>query len=222
MTREIRAAGHVGLLLALGWSAPRLTAQNAKPVAGGPVFTADAVMAHVKVLASDEYEGRAPGTKGEDLTVAYISDQFRRAGLKPGHTDGTYVQNVPMVGITADPATSLVLTKGGVTRTLAFKDDVVAWTKRVEPRVSIEASEVVFVGYGIQAPEFQWDDYKGVDLAGKTVIMLVNDPPLPDPADPSRLDPKTFGSRRDVSAGSGSGGSLMSMMTVLPARSTPL
>jgi len=195
MTREIRAAGHVGLLLALGWSAPRLTAQNAKAVAGGPTFTADAVMAHVKVLASDEYEGRAPGTKGEDLTVAYISDQFRRAGLKPGHTDGTYVQNVPMVGITADPATSLVLTKGGVTRTLAFKDDVVAWTKRVEPRVSIEASEVVFVGYGIQAPEFQWDDYKGVDLAGKTVIMLVNDPPLPDPADPSRLDPKTFGGR---------------------------
>ncbi len=195
MTREIRAAGHVGLLLALGWSAPRLAAQSATPAAGGPTFTADAVMAHVKVLASDEYEGRAPGTKGEDLTVAYISDQFRRAGLKPGHTDGTYVQNVPMVGITADPATSLVFAKGGVTRTLAFKEDVVAWTKRVEPRVGIEASDVVFVGYGIQAPEFQWDDYKGVDLAGKTVIMLVNDPPLPDPADPSRLDPKAFGGR---------------------------
>jgi hypothetical protein len=122
------------------------------------VFTADAVMAHVKVLASDEYEGRAPGTKGEDLTVAYIADQFRKVGLKPGNTDGTYVQNVPMVGITADPATSLVFKKGDVTRTLAFKDDVVAWTRRVEERVSIDATDVVFVGYGIQAPS--WWDYR--------------------------------------------------------------
>jgi len=195
MTRQVRAAGYVGLLLALGWSAPRTGAQSPKPAAGVPAFTADAVMAHVKVLASDEFEGRAPGTKGEDLTVAYISDQFRKAGLKPGHTDGTYIQKVPMVGITADPATSLVFRKGDIRQTLAFKDDVVAWTKRVEERVSIDATDVVFVGYGVQAPEFQWDDYKGVDLAGKTVIMLVNDPPVPDPADPSRLDPKTFGGR---------------------------
>ena len=195
MTRQVRAAGYVGLLLALGWSAPRTGAQSPKPAAGVPAFTADAVMAHVKVLASDEFEGRAPGTKGEDLTVAYIADQFGRVGLKPGNTDGTYIQKVPMVGITADPATSLVFTKGDLRQTLAFKDDVVAWTKRVEERVSIDASDVVFVGYGVQAPEFQWDDYKGVDLAGKTVIMLVNDPPVPDPADPSRLDPKTFGGR---------------------------
>jgi Zn-dependent M28 family amino/carboxypeptidase len=168
-----------------------VAAQGAK----APAFTAEAVMAHVKVLASDEFEGRAPGTKGEDLTVAYIADQFRKAGLKPGNTDGTYIQKVPMVGITADPATSLVFKKGDLSQTLAFKDDVVAWTKRVEERVSIDATDVVFVGYGVQAPEFQWDDYKGVDLAGKTVIMLVNDPPVPDPADPSRLDPKTFGGR---------------------------
>ena len=160
-----------------------------------PAFTAEAVMAHVSVLASDEYEGRAPGTKGEDLTVAYISDQFRKVGLKPGNTDGTYQQKVPMVGITADPATTLVFKKGTVSQALAFKDDVVAWTKRTEERVSIDGTDVVFVGYGIQAPEFQWDDYKGVDLAGKTVIVLVNDPPVPDPADPSRLDPNTFGGR---------------------------
>ncbi len=95
-----------------------------------------------------------------------------------------------MVGITTDPATSLSFRKGGVTQTLAYKDDVVAWTKRVEPRVSVDASDVVFVGYGVQAPEFQWDDYKGVDLAGKTVIMLINDPPVPDPADPSRARPE--------------------------------
>ncbi|MCU0251697.1 MAG: M28 family metallopeptidase [Vicinamibacterales bacterium] len=195
MTRQVRAAGYVGLLLALGWSAPRTGAQSPKPAAGVPAFTVDAVMAHVKVLASDQFEGRAPGTKGEDLTVAYIADQFMMVGLKPGNTDGTYIQQVPMVGITADPATSLVFRKGDIRQTLAFKDDVVAWTKRVEERVSIDATDVVFVGYGVQAPEFQWDDYKGVDLAGKTVIMLVNDPPVPDPADPSRLDPKTFGGR---------------------------
>lgn len=183
----------VGLLLAVGVVNVHVRAQDAK--AALPTFTAGPVMAHVKVLASDEFEGRAPGTKGEDLTVAYISDQFRQVGLKPGNTDGSYVQKVPMVGITADPATSLVFRKGGVSRTLAFKDDVVAWTKRVEEHVSIDDSDVVFVGYGVQAPEFQWDDYKGVDLAGKTVIMLVNDPPVPDPADPSKLDPKTFGGR---------------------------
>ena len=171
-----------------------VAAQGAKPAAP-PAFSADAVMAHVKVLASDEFEGRAPGTQGEDKTVAYIADQFRKAGLKPGNTDGTYIQNVPMVGITADPATSLTFAKGGATQTLKFKDDVVAWTKRVAERVSLDASDVVFVGYGVEAPEFHWDDYKGVDLAGKTVVVLVNDPPVPDPADPTQLDPKTFGGR---------------------------
>ena len=188
MRRVIRRTGTVLLMLGAGGLA---AAQGMK----APAFTADAVMAHVKVLASDQFEGRAPGTKGEDLTVAYIADQFRAVGLKPGAADGTYMQKVPMVGITADPATSLVFRKGAATQTLAFKDDVVAWTKRVEARVGIDASEVVFVGYGVQAPEFQWDDYKGVDLAGKTVIMLVNDPPVPDPADPKQLDPKTFGGR---------------------------
>jgi hypothetical protein len=152
----------VGVVVALAgiaaWVVGTLAAQGTKPAAV-PAFTAEAVIAHVKVLASDEYEGRAPGTKGEDLTVAYISDQFRKVGLKPGNTDGTYVQKVPLVGITADPATALVFRKDGVTQTLAYKDDVVAWTKRVEERVSIRATDVVFVGYGIQAPEYQWDDY---------------------------------------------------------------
>ena len=190
MTRAMRRAGT--------WVLAMVVAASGFAIAQGvkaPVFTADAVMAHVKVLASDEFEGRAPGTKGEDLTVAYISEQFRKVGLKPGNPDGSYVQNVPMVGITADPATSLVFRTGHATQTLAFKDDVVAWTKRVEERVSIDASEVVFVGYGVEAPEFRWDDYKGVDLAGKTVIVLVNDPPVPDPADSTQLDPKTFGGR---------------------------
>ena len=172
-----------------------VAANGPRPKAGPPAFRAEAIMDHVKVLASDEFEGRAPGTKGEALTVAYIADQFREAGLKPGNTDGTYFQNVPMVGITADPAASLVFKRGRATQTLAFKNDVVAWTKRVKETVRLDASDVVFVGYGIEAPEYQWDDYKGIDLAGKTVIMLVNDPPVPDPADPTRLDRNIFGGR---------------------------
>jgi Zn-dependent M28 family amino/carboxypeptidase len=160
-----------------------------------PAFEAAAVMAHVKVLSSDQYEGRAPGTKGEDLTVAYIADEFKKAGVKPGMPDGTYVQRIPMVGITADPRVTVTFQSGSAVQTPTFKDDVVVWTKRVAEKVSVDTSDIVFVGYGVQAPEYQWDDYKGVDLAGKTVIVLIGDPPVPDPADPSKLDPKVFGGR---------------------------
>jgi Zn-dependent M28 family amino/carboxypeptidase len=160
-----------------------------------PAFEAAAVMAHVKVLSSDQYEGRAPGTKGEDLTVAYIAAELKKAGVKPGMSDGTYVQRIPMVGITADPRVTVTFQSGSAVQTPTFKDDVVVWTKRVAEKVSVDTSDIVFVGYGVQAPEYQWDDYKGVDLAGKTVIVLIGDPPVPDPADPSKLDPKVFGGR---------------------------
>ena len=164
------------------------------PIGQLPPIDADAVLRHTKVLSSDEYEGRAPGTRGEELTVRYVEQQFRKLGLQPGNTDGTYVQKVPLVGITADGG-PLTLRKGSTTRTLKWKDDVVAWTKHVAPSASIQNSELVFVGYGIVAPEYNWDDYKGVDVAGKTLVMLVNDPPVPDPASPEQLDPKTFGGR---------------------------
>jgi Zn-dependent M28 family amino/carboxypeptidase len=145
-----------------------------------PRIEAGGILAHIKVLASDEYQGRAPGTKGEDLTVKYLSDQFQKMGLKPGNTDGTYVQNVPLVGITPDPSMALTFTKSGQADTLKFKDDFVAWTKRVTESAGLKDSELVFVGYGVEAPEFKWDDYKGVDLKGKTMVVLINDPPLAD------------------------------------------
>jgi Zn-dependent M28 family amino/carboxypeptidase len=151
-----------------------------------------AVLAHTRVLSSDGFEGRAPGTKGEDLTVNYLVDEFKKIGLKPGNTDGTYVQKVPLVGITPKPA-PLVFTKGKQQLTLKWKDDVVAWTKQVADLVILDKSELVFVGYGAVSPEFNWDDYKGVDVKGKTLVMLVGDPPVPDPGNPSVLDPKTFG-----------------------------
>ena len=159
-----------------------------------PALDLNGLLEHTKKLSSDEFEGRAPGTKGEDLSVNYLADQFKAVGLKPGNTDGTYFQKVPLVGITPTPA-SLVFKKGAQQQTLKWKDDVVAWTKHVAESASIENSELVFVGYGVVAPEFDWDDYKGLDVKGKTLVMLVNDPPVPDPANPAELDAKTFGGK---------------------------
>ncbi len=159
-----------------------------------PDIDMDAVLAHTRTLSSDEYEGRAPGTKGETLTVAYLVEQFRKLGLKPGNTDGTYVQNVPLVGITPTPAPLVVRLPQGEQQ-LRWKDDVVAWSKHVADTASLANSELVFVGYGVVAPEYGWDDYKGLDVTGKTLVMLVNDPPVVDPANNNELDPKVFGGR---------------------------
>jgi Zn-dependent M28 family amino/carboxypeptidase len=174
--------------------APGLSTSTHVPIGQLPAIDLDALLAHVKTLSSDEFEGRAPGTKGEELSVTYLADQFKKAALKPGNTDGTYFQNVPLVGITPAPA-PLVFKKGAQQQTLKWKDDVVAWTKHVAPSASIENSELVFVGYGVVAPEFSWDDYKGADLKGKTLVMLVNDPPVPDPNNATELDAKTFGGK---------------------------
>jgi Zn-dependent M28 family amino/carboxypeptidase len=184
-------------LVACGPAPPNTSesvAAKPTPIGQLPDIDIDMVLAHTKVLSSDEYEGRAPGTKGEELAVAYLADQFKNIGLKPGNTDGTYIQNVPLVGITPAPA-PLVLKKGSRQQTLKWKDDLVAWTKHVADQASIDNSELVFVGYGVVAPEYHWDDYKGLDVKGKTLVMLVNDPPVPDESNPSELDPKTFGGK---------------------------
>ena len=138
-------------------------------------------------------EGRAPGTKGEELTVQYLETELKKLGLKPGNTDGTYIQKVPLVGITAAPAKPLTIAKDGSKQVIKWRDEMVAWTKHVADSASIEDSDLIFAGYGVEAPEFNWDDFKGVDVKGKTIIVLVNDPAVPDPSDPQKLDPKTFG-----------------------------
>jgi Zn-dependent M28 family amino/carboxypeptidase len=166
--------------------------QGRTPIGQLPDIDMTAVVAHTKMLSSDEFEGRLPGTKGEEKTVAYLIDQFKKAGLKPGNTNGTYTQKVPLVGITAAPA-PLVVKKGATEETFKWHDDVVAWTRHVAPASSIDNSDLVFVGYGVVAPEFNWDDYKGLDVKGKTLVMLVNDPPVPDSANSAELDPKVFG-----------------------------
>lgn len=168
--------------------------QVTPPKAAMDQITADLLKRHIVPLASDEFEGRAPGTQGEKLTVDYLSKEFKDMGLAPGNTDGTYTQRVPLVGITANKDAKLELDVKGKKMTLGFGDDFVAWTKRVKEKESMDA-EMVFVGYGVVAPEYNWDDYKNVDVRGKVIVMLINDPPIPDPNDPSKLDAKMFGGR---------------------------
>jgi Zn-dependent M28 family amino/carboxypeptidase len=153
-------------------------------------ITPDGMLAHIKVLASDEFEGRAPGTKGEEFSVKYITDQFKQIGLKPGNPDGTYTQEVPLAGIKSEPRMSFVI--GDKTIDLKYPEDFTASSARLQPEIKIENSDVVFVGYGIVAPEYGWNDYKGLDVRGKTLLMLIGDPPIPDPKDPSKLDHKMF------------------------------
>src|SRR5687768_5473747 len=186
----IAACGDRGEQAPPAGSAPATTTAAHKPVSELPNIDQNRVLEHIKALSSDEYEGRLPGTKGEDLTVKYISDQYKAVGLEPGNPDRTWVQRVPLVGITGKPS-ALTVTRGAQKTPLAYGTDMIAWSRHVADRVSVDASDMIFVGYGVEAPEFQWDDYKGIDTKGKTLVMLVNDPLVPG-AD-GQPDPKVFG-----------------------------
>jgi len=133
-----------------------------------------------KELSSDAYEGRAPTTPAEDKTIAYIVQRFEKAGLKPGNK-GKWTQDVPLVEITANNVAPLVFTGGKTPVSLDYRKDMVIATYRVVPKVAIKDSDVVFVGYGINAPERGWNDYAGLDVKGKTVVILVNDPDYKSP-----------------------------------------
>lgn len=138
-------------------------------------FNADSLAKHIIVLSSDAYEGRKPFTRAETKTINYLSDQFKRLGLEPGNGK-SYFQDVPMVniGTVASPEMRVTSAKGSFS--LKGYDDYVIWTDKAEPNVSIENSEVVFAGYGVVAPEYNWNDYAGPDVKNKIVLVLVNDP----------------------------------------------
>ena len=154
-----------------------LDTDAAPAVAAG--ISADTLLAEVERLASDSFEGRAPGSAGETRTIEYLREQFSALGLVPGNPDGTWVQNVPLVGITPAEGDTLRVSRGDDTRTLEPGADYVAYTKRVVDQVEVEA-EFVFVGYGAVAPEYDWNDFKNVDVTGKILLFLVNDPPSED------------------------------------------
>ncbi|MGI4880532.1 MAG: M28 family peptidase, partial [Janthinobacterium lividum] len=148
------------------------TSAFALPVSG---ITDASLKRDTSTLASDAFEGRRPGTPGGDKAVAYITQRMQAIGLKPGN-HGKWTQDVPLVTITTDPATSLVLTGGASPLKLAYGTEVVLWTKRQVATQVLADAPVVFVGYGINAPEKGWNDYAGIDVHGKTVVFLVNDP----------------------------------------------
>jgi Zn-dependent M28 family amino/carboxypeptidase len=156
-------------------------------------ISGDRIREHIAVLASDEFEGRAPGSAGEEKTLEYLVKHLKPAGLKPGNPNGSWFQDVPIVGIRS--TTSAHLQIGDKRMPLEHVNDIVAVTRQTKPKVTVTDSDVVFVGYGVQAPEYGWDDFKGVDVRGKTVVMLINDPAIPDPKDPTKLDENMFRGR---------------------------
>ena len=160
-------------------AAPAEVAEEGAPAAAMGIG-AETLLAEIRVLASDEFEGRAPGSAGEELTVAYLIEQFGAAGSVPGNPDGTWVQDVPLVGIAPLAPQSLVISDGTETRNLEPSTDYVAATRHVVDAVAVDGAEFVFVGYGARAPEYDWDDFGDADLSGKILLFLVNDPPLDD------------------------------------------
>lgn len=129
----------------------------------------------IQVLASDSFEGRGPASPGEEKTIDYLRSVFEEYGLEPGN-GGSFFQEVPLVAITASPNATLSVSGAGTSSRYRYGDDFMAWTLRVVERSELRNSEMVFVGYGVVAPEYGWNDYDGLDVAGKTVVMLVNDP----------------------------------------------
>jgi len=144
-------------------------------VARDPAIPLDTLKEVTRTLSSDAFEGRAPGTPGETKTLTYIVERFKKAGLKPANHGGWF-QDVPLVGIAAHDVAPFVFSGGKAPVSLAYGADMIAATRRVVPRIDLAASPVVFVGYGVNAPERGWNDYGGIDVHGKTVIILVNDP----------------------------------------------
>ena len=174
----IFAAAALALAACSPAPAPEAPVAEAAPVKHGfgPEISAEDFAQHVKVLSSDEFGGRAPGTDGEQQTADYVVAQFKRLGLQPGNGD-SWFQDVPMVVTTADEAaTTATITLKGTARPLAFGTQMAMGTRTAQPKVDVAGSQMVFVGYGVNAPEAGWNDYEGLDVKGKTVVMLVNDP----------------------------------------------
>jgi len=180
----------VGLLV--GASQPLSAQQPIQPeteqiAAAELAITESALRGHIRFLASDLLEGRGPGSRGDELAQQYIAAQFQSLGLKPAAPGGGWFQKVPLVGVTARVPQVVQFRTGDKTLDLKRHDDLVFASGKAQDHVAVENAEVVFVGYGIQAPEYQWDDFKGVDLHGKILLVMNN-----DPAD----DPQLFGGKK--------------------------
>ena len=158
-----------------------VTMPLAAQTSDAPQISLETLQGLTETMASDEYEGRAPGTRGEELTITLLAHHFALAGLQPGN-NGSWFQEVPIVEITANPETAaLSYTANGETVPLAYGADMVIGTPRVVPEISVSDAELVFVGYGINAPERGWNDYEGLDMTNRIAVILVNDPDFESP-----------------------------------------
>jgi Zn-dependent M28 family amino/carboxypeptidase len=169
----------IAVAVAVSLAALTLAAQPAAVKQSFDAVSANAISAHTKFLSSDLLEGRGPGTRGDALATSYIAAQYEALGLQPAGDGGTYFQKVSLLGISTNAEQSaLSFVKDGAAPVgpLKFRDEFVGGNQSQQENVTLD-SEVVFVGHGVVAPEYQWDDYKGVDLHGKTLVMLVDDPP---------------------------------------------
>jgi Zn-dependent M28 family amino/carboxypeptidase len=169
-----------------------LFAANEEPVPSRAwnAMTTTELLKHIRILSSDEFEGRAPATPGEQKTVQYLVEQCRALKLSPGNPDGTYLQKVALWGIT--PGESSVSIKSGGSEFALKADEAKISSQQPKAAITIPESAIVFAGYGIVAPEYGWNDYKGLNVKGKVVMILPGDPPVADPHDASKLDSKMF------------------------------
>ena len=186
MSRAIPAC--IATVALLSCSGERFDRADLEPALNS--ITAEGMLAHIRTLSSDAFEGRAPGTPGEDSTVAYLTAQYKALGLAPGNPDGSYVQPVELIGYTGTSTASVRFRNAPIA--MRPNEDFVAISRHDRPEIDVANSEIVFVGYGVVAPEYGWDDYKGIDVRGKTVLIMVGDPPVRDAADSTRLDSAMF------------------------------
>jgi hypothetical protein len=160
---------------------PTATRMSSAAFAAMQGISPDRIRANTRFLSHDLLEGRGTGQRGGDIAAEYIATQFATYGLKPAGDKGSYMQRVPMVGITTLPETRFALSgPGSETKDLKYLDEYVAYDQTQQATADVNA-DIVFVGYGIEAPEYGWDDYKGVDVKGKVLLMLVNEPSTDDP-----------------------------------------
>jgi Zn-dependent M28 family amino/carboxypeptidase len=184
---RIRAAG---ALFILGGLAAAQTPTLPELRAAAVTITPGNLLRHIRELSSDAYGGRLPGTPGEEKSVAYVISQIKAIGLQPGTPTGGFVQKVPLFGIRSRG--TITITASGKDIPLSPSEDFVLWSNLPEKRIEVRDSDLVFAGYGVVAPEYQWDDYAGIDVKGKTVMVITGDPPVADLRDPAKLDERVF------------------------------
>lgn len=170
MLKVFKTALIVSLFIACSQSTNQFTDED-----GLSTFNADTLKKHIAVLASDDFMGRKPFTEGESKTVNYLVEQFRQLGLEPGNGD-SYIQSVPMANILAIAAPDMQVKSNKSSFTLKAFDDYIIWTDKTDSSFTLENTELVFAGYGVVAPEYNWNDYAGLDVKGKVVMVMVNDP----------------------------------------------